>query len=79
MEMLTTDDGRMRTAVIKPFQREPHQRIAVYQSRMRSTGKWGRVSIDWPSQVSVSTEQVEQFIVGLQEALRIYREWERES
>ena len=78
METELKDDGRVRTAVIKPF-KEPYKTVVVYQPRILGTGKWGRVSIRWSQEMTATVEQTQQFVLALQEAIRIYNRWAKET
>jgi hypothetical protein len=72
------DDGRVRTAIIKPF-KEPYKTVVVYQPRILGSGKWGRVSIRWSQEMTGTVEQAEQFVLALQEAIRIHQRWTKET
>jgi hypothetical protein len=78
VQTVMKDDGRVRTATIRPF-KEPYKTIVVYQPRLVGNGKWGRVSIRWSQEMTAIAEQAEQFVIALQEAILIYRRWDKES
>ena len=78
--MKITEKPNLQQAIIKPFTKG-HGRIEVSQARMYDPrrmgglGAWGSPLIEWLGETTATAEQVEQFIAALQEALRIYNEW----
>ena len=78
MQTEMRDDGRMRTARLKSF-KDPYKTIAVYQRRIMGSGKWSHASIQWSQELTATPDEAALFIEALQEAVRIYRDWDRQS
>ena len=72
------DDGRVRTARLKPF-KDPYKTIAVYQRRKLGSGRWSHASIQWSQELMATPDEAESFIEALKEAVRIYRDGDRQS
>ena len=70
-------NNRGRIAKIYPFD-DRNRIIYVAQLRMADTGAWGAVSIETPS-LTTNADDIEQFILALQEAVRLYRVWQKEK
>jgi hypothetical protein len=72
-EVAANDRGRI--AKIYPF--DDRNRI-IFVAQLRITGAWNAVSIETPS-LTATADEIEQFIAGLQEAIRIYRAWQTDQ
>ncbi len=83
-QMTLTQRPDIKMASIKPYPKS-RDRIRVIQARMydphqmSGLGDWGRPMIEWPAALAATAEDAEAMIAGLEEALRLYRQWEHET